>query len=426
MNSVSTLVCLLLLFLLSAFFSGAEIAYMSLSHVRLRYLVETNVRKAKLVASLRSRPHQLLITILIGNNLANVGASSFATAAAIELLESMEIANSVSYGVGIATGVITFLLLLFGEIWPKSFCISHAERMALLFAPLILFFQWVFFPFLAFFGWLTRGASEKYVKTNYPTVTEDEVRTMVTMSNEVGGIKEEEKEMIENVFEFDNTQVKQVITPRVDMFSIPTTLSIGQAFEQIKGEPFSRIPVFEERRDNIVGIVHAKDIMLAVTRGENDAITRLMRKPIYVPETMMIDAMLREFKEKNTHIAMVFNEHGGVEGLVTIEDLLERIVGEIYDETDVSTPLIRRLDERRFRVAARLGLTELKEEFEINIPQESSYDTLSGFLLYEFGHIPSTGERIELPEAVFTVESVGANRIKEVMIELKGKIPNTE
>lgn len=408
--------------MLSAFFSGSEIAYMSLSTVRLRYLVESNVRNAKLVESLRSRPHQLLITILIGNNLANVGASSFATAAAIEALDSMKIANSVSYGVGIATGVITFLLLLFGEIWPKSFCISHAERMALLFAPVILFFQWFFFPFVIFFSWLTRGASEKYVQTNYPTVTEEEVRTMVNMSNEVGGIKAEEKEMIENVFEFDNTQVKQVITPRVDMFSIPSTLTIRQAFEQIKGKPFSRIPVFEERRDNIVGIVHAKDIMLAVTSGNNDAITQLIRKPIYVPESMMIDALLREFKAKNTHIALVVNEHGGVEGLVTIEDLLERIVGEIYDETDVSIPLIRRVNEKKYRVAARLGITELKEELSIDIPQEGAYDTLSGFLLYEFGHIPCAGERVELPDAVFTVESVDAKRIQEVVIKLKDKI----
>ncbi len=415
-----TLAVLCVLVIFSAFFSGCETAFMSLSKIRILYLVKNSRRNAGLVQKLRARPHKLLITILIGNNLANVAASSFATAFTIELLNRSGIEHSVSYGVGGATGITTLLLLIFGEIVPKSFCINHAETVALTSSPFIIFFQWIFYPLVLFFSLITRSLSEKYIRKRYPAYTEDEVRAMVHISKEGGGIKEKEKEMIENIFEFDNTQVKQVLTPRVEMFSLPADTGIKEAFTEIKDLPYSRIPVYEDEgnRDSITGIVHAKDIMRANIGGEHKSLRSLMRKPIFVPENMMIDALLREFRIEKTHIAVVVNEHGGVEGVVTIEDLLEQIVGDIYDESDISRTPVKKIDPRHFLLTAQLSLSELENRFGISLPKEGSYDTISGYILYKLGRVPIEGENVKAPGALLVVESADTKKIYKVMLVL--------
>ena len=285
------LVLLVFLIFFSAFFSGAEIAFMSLSDLKVRHLSEQKIRNSKLLASLKSDPHKLLVTVLIGNNLANVGASAIATSLTINILNNFNISSALSYGAGISTGIMTILILLFGEIYPKSYCMNHAEKVALAISPLMKGFQLIFSPIAWFINITNKIASGDSYLRKYPLVTEEEVRTIVKIGEEEGVIKQEEKEIIHNVFELDNTEVAAVMIPRLDMFTFESEMTIGKALKAIDKLAFSRIPVHQQSVDKILGIVYVKDILQAgLSNRKDELVTSIMKPAVFVPENMMVDA----------------------------------------------------------------------------------------------------------------------------------------
>lgn len=414
----ASIIVLGILLLFSAFFSGAEIALVSISDLRTRHLVEQKKRNARLLQRLKSDPQKLLITVLIGNNIANVGASSLATTVSFSILQNFQINDFMSYGIGITTGIMTLLILIFGEISPKSYCISNAEKVALGISPVIRFFVILFSPLVWLLSLITRLTSVNYLSNRFPLVTEEEVRTIVKIGEEEGSIQQEEKEMIHNVFDLDKTEVSSIITPRVDMFVLEAAISINETIEKIKDKIYSRIPVYEENIDKIVGIAYAKDILHAGLSGKgNDLLKSLIHPAIFIPENMMVNVLLEQFKKQKSHIAVVVDEHGGIAGLVTIEDVLEELVGEIYDETDKPEKLVTTIDESTYKIIAKINIGELNEMLDLSLSEDESYDTLSGFILYKAGEIPKEGDVITVDNLTLTVNKVEEHRIIEVILK---------
>lgn len=425
------MVLLIILLFFSAFFSGAEIAFMSISHLKVRHLIEQNKRNARLLDKLKSNPDKLLITVLIGNNLANIGAASFATTVTVEFLQSVGINNALGYGAGIATGLMTVIILIFGEIYPKSFCVHHSVSVALTLAPAIKFFQFFFSPAIWVLLFINRKTTGDSYWKKYPLMTEDELITMVKLGEEEGAIKQEEKELINNVFELDNTEVAEVMTPRLDMFTLDGSMTIQETLEIFKkfdNIVYSRIPVYEENVDKIIGVVLRKDILFAGLQNQQQKkIKSIMMPALFIPENTMIDALLLRFKKQKNHLALVVDEHGGIAGLVTFEDVLEELVGEIYDETDKLEQPVVKINEITYKVSAKLNIGEINEMLELQLEENEAYDTLSGLMLFRLGHIPHKGESLKIDELLITVNKIKERRITEVIIKKEqSKRPSEE
>jgi len=317
---------LLLLLLLSGFFSGSETALIAIGKVRARALVKQGVKGAKDIDELMNQQEAMLTTVLIGNNMVNIGASALATSIAMEFFGS--------YGVAIATGVMTFLILTFAEIMPKTIAVHHAERISIIVSKPIKMMAYFFMPFIKVVSAIT-GTFERFMGMapyKRRVLTEEEVETMLDISEEEGAIEEDEKEMMMGVLKLDEIRVRNVMTPKDAMVCIDVNQSVDDAVELIKRTGFSRIPVFERTEDNIVGILYAKDLL--ANRGET-SIRKLMKPPYLISDTKRVDDLLKEFQRGRFHIAIVVDNQGKTEGLVCLEDLLEVIVGSIYDEYDV-------------------------------------------------------------------------------------------
>jgi len=391
---------------------------MSLSDLKVRSLVEHRVRNAHLVQKLKSKPNDVLVTILIGNNLVNIGATSIATIVTVKIFQRFGVSEALGYGAGFATGIMTLVILLFGEIIPKSYCVLHSARIALIFAPAVQLFQWLFTPITYLLSICYRSIKTDYLHKRYPVITEDEVRTIVKIGEEEGVIKQEETKIIHNVFEMGDTDVASVMVPRLDMFTLDSALTIGEALQKIENVPYSRIPVYSDTLDNIIGVVLRKNILQAGLRNERDkTLKSIMHEAHFVPENTMIDTLLMQFKEQKSHLALVVDEHGGIAGLVTIEDVLEELVGEIYDEKDTFEQPIKQIDENTYRVSAKLNISEINEQLKIYLAENDSYDTLSGFMLHRFGHIPKEGESVKEDVLTLTVSNVAKHRIIEVIVK---------
>jgi len=317
---------LLLLLLLSGFFSGSETALIAIGKVRARALLKQGVKGAKEIDELMNQQEAMLTTVLIGNNMVNIGASALATSIAMEFFGS--------YGVAIATGVMTFLILTFAEIMPKTIAVHHAERISIIVSKPIKVMAYFFMPFIKVVSAVT-GTFERFMGMapyKRRVLTEEEVETMLDIGEEEGAIEEDEKEMMMGVLKLDEIRVRNVMTPKDAMVCIDVNQSVDDAVELIKRTGFSRIPVFERTEDNIVGILYAKDLL--ANRGET-SIRKLMKPPYLIPDTKRVDDLLKEFQRGRFHIAIVVDNQGKTEGLVCLEDLLEVIVGSIYDEYDV-------------------------------------------------------------------------------------------
>ena len=400
----SQVVILLILVLLSGFFSSAETALFSISRTKAIHLAKNGQKSFLLIKKMKEDPHKLLTTILIGNNLVNVAAAAYATAVAM--------AAFTNFAVGIATGVMTLLILVFGEVFPKSI----ATRNNILIAKLTIFpIYWLsvlFFPvikFLNFIPWLTGRIRKPQ------TLTEEELITFVEVVEEEGEIKEEEKELIHNIFEFDDTNASEIMTPRADMFVVQVDQPLNT--EEIIDSGFSRIPVIEDSIDQVIGILHIKDLFMHMARGDTIFdVKKIMRRPYFVPENKKLDTLLHQFKKTKNHMAIIVDEHGGVSGLITLEDALEEIVGEIADETDKDEQHIIALKQKAWQVMGKSDIDEVNESIGMNIPDSPAYDTFSGYVLDQIGRIPQEKEEIPLGQFVITVKEMDGNRIREYIV----------
>jgi CBS domain containing-hemolysin-like protein len=401
---VDQLLILGVLLFISAFFSAAETALFSISQVKAAHLAKQGGRSDLLIKKMKDDPQRLLTTILIGNNIVNIAASSLATAIALQV--------GSSHAVGVATGVMTFVILIFGEIFPKTIATRNNVMIArLVVLPLHAIWK-LLFPVVLFLNFIPR-MTERFQRR--AKVTEEELLTMVEVVEQQGQIKEAEKELIHNVFEFDDISASEIMTPRADMFVVDAEKELD--ILEILKSGFTRLPVIEGAIDRVVGILNIKDLMLVQASGPGTLDPRrIMRPPYFVPEHKKLDNLLKGFNRRKQHMAIVVDEHGGVSGLVTLEDALEELVGEIVDETDIDEPAIVRLQPDAWRVMGKAGIEDVNEKLGMSIPDTGEYETFSGYILSSIGRIPKEQEEIPIGEFSAVVKEREGNRIIEYLV----------
>jgi putative hemolysin len=404
------IIILVVLLVLSGFFSSSEIALFSISRTKVRYLAEQGDKSFKLIRKMKEDPHKLLSTILIGNNVVNVGAAALAT--------SITIGYFPNYAVGVATGVMTLFILIFGEVLPKSFATQNNIVIAKISIYPLYWLSVVLHPVLILLNFIPRITGR--IKKS-PTITEDELKSLVEVVQEEGEIKRTEKELIHKIFQFDDTNTSEIMTPRGDMFVIDASQELD--LEAIAKRGFTRIPVIEGDTKAVIGILNVKDLLLNQAAGdEKIKIREIMREPYFVPENKKLDQLLHQFKNRKTHMAIVVDEHGGISGLITLEDALEEIIGEIEDETDRSEPLIVPMRDNEWIVLGKTDIENVNARIGMNIPDSSDYDTFSGYVLGAIGRIPQEGEKLTIGNFLVTVKRKEGVRITEYIVK-KAKTP---
>ena len=402
---INQFVLLFILLLLSGFFSSAETALFSISKTKARHLAKKKGEPYTLIKQMKDDPHRLLSTILIGNNIVNVGAAALATSIAIKIFSN--------YAVGLATGIMTFFILVFGEVLPKSIATRNNILIARVAIYPIYWFSILCYPIIIFLNFIPK-ITGKIKKT--PTVTEEELMTFVEAVEEEGEIKEEEKELIHRIFEFDDTSTSEIMTPRTDMFIIEANEKL--VLEDIVKSGFTRIPVIENDIDHVIGIINIKDLFLhKITSDTRIDVRKIMTKPYFVPENKKLDKLLHQIKIRKHHMAIVVDEYGGVSGLITLEDALEEIVGEIVDETDKEEPHIVKQRGKEWRVLGMADIDEINEIIGMDIPDSKDYDTFSGYVLNTIGRIPMEKEQITIGTYIVTVEEMDGNRVIKYSIK---------
>ena len=402
------LAILVALIILSAFFSGIETALVSLSNVKASALLKQKRRGAKALNRLKQDPHRLIITILIGNNLVNIGAASFATVVFTDLLGSS--------GVGVATGVMTFLILVFGEITPKTFCAQNAERISLLVARLVEILSYILWPLVKLFGLISKVVIKLFSSGRGEQLSEEELKTIVMMGKKEGLLSKEVAKMMHNVLEFRGTKVTEVMTPRVDMNMIEGSKTLKQVINYVVKTPYSRYPVYMKNRDDIVGILDVDDVLRYAKDGKFNKVVKDIMRPIdFVPESKKIDDLLTEFERKQLPMVIVVDEYGDVSGMVTVDDILEEIVGDIFDKSARSSDYIKKVNEKIIAVDAKAPLEELAEEFNFDVKQ-GNFETIAGFIENKLQKIPKKGEKVKLKNLTIEVDEVSNRKIKSVKI----------
>ncbi len=400
---------LIVLLLFSGFFSASETALMTLSKIRLRQMVNEEIKGAKTVQTLVEDSNKLLGSILVGNNIVNIGASALATSLSIKYFGDT--------GVGIATGVMTLLVLVFGEITPKSLAIEKSEKISLKVAKILLVITIILGPIVKLLMFFTNFFIKMLggkINSKQPFITEEELKTIVSVSHEEGVLESEEKDMIYNVVEFGDYNAEEVMIPRIDMVAVDEKCLLDEIIEIFKKEQFSRIPVYEGTIDNIIGILNIKDLIF-LDKNDNFDINKYIRKPYFTYEFKLITELFSEMRSKRVHMAIVLDEYGGTAGIITIEDLVEEIVGDIRDEYEGREHEIEFISENEFIVYGSTKLDDVNEILGIDI-QSEDFDSLGGFILGELGRLPDKGETIQYSSIKFIVEKVDKNRIEEIRI----------
>jgi len=402
--------------ILSAFFSGSETALFSLNKLQLKKMQKEdgNNWRVKSIVRLLDDPQRTLISILIGNMFVNISATSLATYLAIVFFGNI--------GIGIASGIMIFTILVFGEIVPKSLAVANAETISKRVARPIEIISLVLFPLIKFFKMIIIALYYLFGKKSLKVkkeITQEDLITLIDAGKDEGVIEEEEKKMIKNIFEFGDTMVKEVMIPRVDMAYISSDTKIGSILKLIKKMGHSRIPVYEDTIDNIIGILYAKDLLGIYeqwyTSKEKFDLKEIIREAYFVPENKKIDELLDIFQKDRIQIAIAVDEYGGTAGLVTMEDVVEEVVGEIIDEYDKEIKLFEIIEENTIRVDGNISIEEINEILNIEIP-ENDFETLGGFIFDLLGRVPKKGEKIKYHNLKIIIEQVVKNRIRRVKI----------
>lgn len=396
---------------LSALYSAAETALMSLSKIRIKQMVQNKEKGGDRINKLINDSNRLLTTILIGNNLVNIGASALMTSLIIDIYGNR--------GVGLATGLMTLLILIFGEITPKSLAAQNSEKLSVQLSGFVYFNMLVLTPFSFILTKLTNiiirilGGD---INSNQPFITQEELKTIVSVSHKEGILEGEEKEMIYNVFDFSDSQVNDIMITRTEMAGIDINSSYEEVICIMSEEQYSRIPVYEESLDNIVGILYVKDLLfLDEDRKKDFSLRKYIREPHFTYEFKSIKDLFKEMRTNRIHMVIVIDEYGGTEGIVTMEDLIEEIVGEIEDEYDKEIDDIEVIMEDEYVVSGNLRLEELNKLIGTHIESED-FDTVAGFVIGLIDKIPEAGEEISYENIKFIIEDIDRNRIKKIRI----------
>lgn len=411
-TDIAQLAFLVLLLLLSAFFSSAETAFTTTSRIRMRTLAESGDKRAKRVLAITDDMHKMLSAILIGNNVVNLYASSLATTLAIRLFGSV--------GAGIATGILTFLILIFGEISPKTLATINADKIALRYSGMIWGLMWLLTPVIFIINWLSMGFLKLLrVDPNkqQAAMTEEEFKTIVDVGHETGVLENTEHEMINNMFDFGDSQAKEIMIPRIDTIFAQADSSYQELIEIFRKERHTKIPIYQESTDDVIGILNMKDLLLCDEKDFN--IQELMWKPYFTYEQKNIAELFFDMRQNSISIAIILDEYGVTAGMITMEDLLEEIVGDLRDEDDVNEedPIIQ-INEQEYRVSGSMNLEDLCDE--LNLPFSSEdYETIGGYLMGLLDHLPEEDEVVITDEDIMLrVDKMDKNRVEQIYIKL--------
>jgi len=406
---------------LSAFFSSSEIAMFSLARHRVDSMVDDEVPGATLVKQLKDNPHRLLVTILVGNNLVNIAMSSIATGLLALYLDQ-------GAAVVVATFGVTALVLLFGESAPKSYAVENTESWSLRIARPLKLSEYVLLPLVIIFDYLTRVINRatgggSAIESTY--VTRDEIQNMIQTGEQEGVIEEDEREMLQRIFRFNSTIAKEVMTPRLDVTAVPKDAAIDEAIETCVQSDHERIPVYDGNLDNIIGIVNIRDLVREKYYGEGEGrLSDLVQPTLHVPESKNVDELLQEIQAERMQMVIVIDEFGTTEGLITLEDMVEEIVGDIL-EGDEEEPF-ERLDERTCIVRGEVNIDEVNEVLDIDLPEGEEFETLAGFVFNRAGRLVEEGEEIEYDGVVIRIERVDNTRIMKARLTVPEEPPSDE
>lgn len=412
-DGVIQLFAILVLVFLSAFFSSAETALTTVNRVRLKALADEGSKRAQIALDVLDKYGKMLSAILIGNNIVNLYASSLATTLALRI----------NLAVGIATGILTVAILLFGEIIPKNMAMIYSEKLALFYASIIAGLMKIMTPVIFVVDKLAGGIMKVlHIDSNKRTaMTETELRTYVEVSHEDGVIESEEREIIYNVFDFSDAVAKDIMIPRIDMATISVDAGYDEVLELFKECMYTRIPVYQEDKDNIIGLINIKDFIL-VTDRESFCINDIMREAYYTYEYKKTADLLMEMREKRVNVSFVLNEYGATVGMITLEDLLEEIVGEIRDEYDEDEEeLIQEVGERSYLVEGSMKLADINDELGTTLTSED-YDSIGGLMIENLDRLPEDEETITTSQGItLQVKGINQNRIVKVLMTLPEK-----
>ena len=405
------IIFLIILLLLSAFFSSAETALTTSNKIKMKRLADEGNKNAALVLKLTDNPDKMLSAILIGNNIVNISASSLTTVFVQNVFK-------VSWAVSVGTGVLTLLVLIFGEISPKTAAAAHANSMALKYAKIIWILMNILTPVIFIINKLAGGfmfilgvrANDKE-----STFTEEELRTIMNVSHEEGVIEKEEREMINNVFDFGDAEAKDVMIPRIDMCMVDVNCSYDELMDIFKENKYTRIPVYEESGDNVIGIINIKDLIFYRT-GDDFNIRDFLREAYYTYEYKKLSELMVEMKKDSVNITIVLDEYGLTAGLITIEDLLEEIVGDIRDEYDYDEEdIFSEINDGEYIVDGQIKLDDVNEHLGLSLTSED-YDSLGGYILGCLDRLPEEGDKVEKESVTLIVDSMDKNRIDKIHI----------
>jgi len=415
-----------LLIVLNGFFVAAEFALIRVRRTRIDQLVEEGHRGARRVRKLVSKPGRFLAVIQIGITFVGFLAAAFAGASIVADLERLLAgvpiiaAQAGVIALLLVTALVSLFTIVFGELVPKAIALAHADRLALVFAGPIDFLGWLLSPLVWLLTTLTAAITRLFGISDQQQdrITAEELMILVERGSEQGVIEAEEQQMIGAVLELGEQRIHEVMVPRIDIKALPSTAPLDDIVETIVREGHSRIPIYEDTIDNVIGILYAKDLLPFLARGETPAIPTILRTPLFVPESISVDDLLHNFQRRKVHIAIVLDEYGGTAGLVTIEDLIEEIVGEIQDEYDVEEPMIEAISDLEARIDGRASIDDLSEHFGIQLDgaDTEQYDTVGGLIYHEIGGVPVVGDTVEVDGLTLTVETTDGRRVGKVLV----------
>jgi len=397
-----------ILFFLSAFFSGSETALMAIDRLRVKYLVQKKRRGAEKLEEVLEKPDRVLSAILVGNNVVNIAISVLATGLFVHYF-------GVAQGEWMTILVLTPMLLLFAEVTPKAFAAQYPERLSFLVLRPIRFFITLLAPLV----WLITGFTRLMTRLiapreePRPIISEDEIRALISVGEQTGVVAKDKRRMLHGVFELSQTRVRDLMVPRTEVVGIEVNSGFEEVLHLVQEAHHSRFPVYQENLDNVVGIIHSKDVLCYVGRSSEFSLRDIARPPYFVPESKRVETLLQAFRKKHIHLAVVVDEYGGVEGIVTLEDIFEEIVGDIQDEYDTDEVLVKELGPGHFWVDGSISLRTINRKYGLQLSEEHA-TTLAGFLLRLMGTIPKEGDSCQWEGTVFTVRRVVDRRVEEV------------
>ena len=405
-GSIVLLVVLILMVILSAYFSATETAFTSLNRIRLKSKADNGDRRAKLVLELSENYDRLLSTILIGNNIVNNVATTLSAVLFIDLLGS-------GTGPAVSTVVLTVVILIFGEISPKSLAKESPEAFARFSAPILRVLLVILTPLNFIFTQWKKLLGLLFRRKDAEGITDEELMTIVSEAEDQGGLDEDEGQLIRSAIRFDDLEAGDILIPRVDMVALEDTATMDEAAALFAEEGYSRLPIYHENLDDIVGVIHQKDLFSARYHGRAD-LSALIHPVLHITATAKIDELMRQFQRTKTHMAIVVDEYGGTDGLLTLEDVVEELVGEIWDEHDEVVEQFRRQDDGSYLIDGSADVDRMLDLFSLK--EESDSATVSGWVLDKLGHIPETGERFECDGLAVTVTRVQHHRVLEIQV----------